>query len=55
VQGAVRGSGDLGQALEAAHKLVETEARVQLLLVVAVIALHVFGLARPAAKRAVPS
>jgi hypothetical protein len=48
VQGAVRGSGDLGQALDATHKLVEAEARAQLFLVVVVIALHVFGVARPA-------
>jgi uncharacterized membrane protein len=48
VQGAVRGSGELGEALDAAHKLVELEARAQLFLLVVVIALHVFGVARPA-------
>jgi hypothetical protein len=48
VRGAVRGDGDLGRALDATHRLVENEAKVQLLLVVAVVALHVFGAYRPA-------
>jgi len=52
VAGAVRGSGALGAELESLHKVAETEAKAQLALVVALVVLHVFTVARtPASLR----
>lgn len=45
--GAVRGSGSLGVELEAVHRLTESEARVQLFCVAALVVLHIVAVARP--------
>jgi uncharacterized membrane protein len=52
--GAIRGFGDLGLELEAAHKLAELGGKTQAVIAIALIALHVLGAgaARRSAERA---